>query len=119
MRYTRHCLLAALAMSACGAAWCQSEQQAAMESIRHLNEFQVVELRRYVVKAGEREHFVRYFDTYFPEAFEQLGAIVFGEFYDRSDATHFTGLRGFKDMSARPIVEAAFYYGPVWREHRV
>ena len=90
-----------------------------METVKHLQDFQVVEFRRYTVAPGEREHFTRYFDTYFPEAFEQLGAMVFGQFHERADANHFTWLRGFKDINARPIVNAAFYYGPLWKEHRV
>jgi len=96
-----------------------STREAGIESVKHLGDFQVIELRRYNVKSGERQHFVEYFEAYFPEALEQLGCIVFGQFYDRSADSHFTWLRGFKDISARPIVSAAFYYGPVWREHRV
>ena len=90
-----------------------------METVKHLQDFQVIEFRRYTVAPGEREHFTRYFDTYFPEAFEQLGAMVFGQFHERGDANHFTWLRGFKDINARPIVNSAFYYGPLWKEHRV
>lgn len=90
----------------------------AMDTVAHLQDFQVIELRRYTTAPNERAHFVRYFDTYFPEAFQQLGAMVFGQFTERADAKHFTWLRGFKDLNARPIVNAAFYYGPVWKEHR-
>ena len=68
---------------------------------------------------GERTHFAKYFDAYFPEAFEQLGVMVFGQFLDRDQPNHFTWMRGFKDISARPIANAAFYYGPVWKEHRL
>jgi hypothetical protein len=93
-------------------------RDADIESVKHLGDFQVIELRRYNVKSGERQHFVQYFEAYFPEALEQLGSIVFGQFCDRSAESHFTWLRGFKDISARPVVNAAFYYGPVWREHR-
>ena len=42
-----------------------------MESVKHLKDYQAIEFRRYVTKDGERAHFVKYFDTYFPEAFEQ------------------------------------------------
>jgi hypothetical protein len=94
-------------------------RSAPMETVKHLQDFQVIEFRRYTVAPGEREHFTRYFDTYFPEAFEQLGAMVFGQFHERGDANHFTWLRGFKDINARPIVNSAFYYGPLWKEHRV
>lgn len=90
-----------------------------MESVQHLRDYQVVEFRRYVTSHGERAHFVKYFDTYFPEAFEQLGAMVFGQFTERGNPDRFIWLRGFHDINARPIVNAAFYYGPLWREHRL
>jgi hypothetical protein len=93
-------------------------RSAPMETVKHLQEFQVIEFRRYTVASGERDHFTRYFDAYFPEAFEQLGAMVFGQFHERANADHFTWLRGFKDINARPIVNSAFYYGPLWKEHR-
>src|SRR3569623_499643 len=91
---------------------------AGMETVQHLGEFPVVELRRYHTSPGGRARFASYFDAYFPEAFEQLGAMVFGQFANRDDATAFTWLRGYKDISARAIVCANFYYGPLWKEHR-
>jgi hypothetical protein len=30
----------------------------------------------------------------------------------------FTWLRGFKDLDARAVVNSAFSYGPLWKEHR-
>lgn len=89
-----------------------------METVSHLQEFDVIELRRYTIRAGERENFARYFETFFPEAFQQLGAIAFGEGFERAKTDHFTWLRGFRDMPARKDVNTAFYYGPLWREHR-
>jgi hypothetical protein len=81
-------------------------------------ELQVIELRRYAIKQGQRESFARYFESYFPEAFEQLGAMAYGQFLERKNATWFTWLRGFKDMDARANVNAAFYFGPLWKDHR-
>lgn len=46
-----------------------------------LGAFPVVELRRYVVRAGMRERFARHFEAFFPEAFQQLGAVVAGSFF--------------------------------------
>jgi len=92
---------------------------AALASVAHLNNYQVVELRRYDIAPGQRDRFVRYFDAYFPEAFEQLDCMVFGQFEDRDAPNRFVWLRGYHDINARPIVDSAFYYGPVWREHRV
>lgn len=89
-----------------------------MDTVQHLGDFQVIEFRRYHTSPGERDPFTAYFDSLFPEAMEQLGALVLGSFHERGNPTAFTWLRGFHTLSDRPIVNAAFYYGPVWKEHR-
>ena len=45
-------------------------------------DYPVIELRRYTVKETERNSFARYFESYFPEAFQQLGAMIFGQFLE-------------------------------------
>lgn len=80
--------------------------------------YQVIEFRRYQVKPERREDFVKYFDTLFPEAFQQLGALALGQFTEPDAADRFTWLRAFRDMDARAVVNGTFYYGPVWKEHR-
>lgn len=89
---------------------------AAMETVKHLGEFQAIEFRRYHTSPGEREHFTTYFETLFPEAMEQLGALVMGSFHERGSPTAFTWLRGFHTISDRPIANSEFYFGPVWKE---
>jgi hypothetical protein len=110
--------LASLTLSVAALPAAEPSGAPSMETVKHLQDYQAIEFRRYVTADGARAHFARYFDTYFPEAFEQLGAMVFGQFLDRDQPDHFTWLRGFKDLSARPIVNSAFYYGPVWKEHK-
>jgi hypothetical protein len=88
-----------------------------MNDINPLSSFQVIEFRRYTIKDGERENFIRYFETYFPEAFEQLGALAFGQFRERGNTSGFVWLRGFHSRFDRPVANAAFYFGPLWREH--
>src|SRR5262245_59468946 len=78
--------------------------------------FPELELRRYAVRAGEAAAFSRYFESFFPEAFQQLGAMILGDFVERTPDT-FTWLRGFPDMAARRAVCEAFYDGPLWKEH--
>src|SRR5690349_10488814 len=98
----------------------QTDQGAAsklMGQVKHLKDFQVIEFRRYTIKDGEREHFAQYFENYFPEAFEQLGAIAVGTFFERNDPSHFTWIRAFHNMDDRAKINAEFYYGPLWREH--
>lgn len=89
-----------------------------MEHVAHLKDFPVIELRRYAIKAGERQHFADYFESFFPEAFEQIGAIAFGQFLERNDPSRFTWLRGFPTLDARAALNGAFYDGPLWKEHR-
>jgi len=93
-------------------------EETAMETVKHLGSFEVIELRRYTIKPGGREDFARYFESYFPEAFEQLGALALGQFLERARADHFTWLRGFHDYDARAKVNAEFYFGPLWKEHK-
>jgi len=78
----------------------------------------VIEFRRYAIKPEERDNFARYFDSYFPEALQQVGAIAFGQFLERDNRWHFTWIRGFHDIEARATANAALYDGPVWKEHR-
>lgn len=80
--------------------------------------YPVIEFRRYTIKAGERERFARYFESFTPEAFQQMGAMFLGEFFVRDGADEFLWLRGFRRIEERAIINSAFYYGPVWQEHR-
>lgn len=89
----------------------------AQSNIQHLKDFEVVEFRRYTMTDGGRAAFAAYFETYFPEAFEQLGAIAAGHFLERNKPNMFLWLRGFHSMDDRARINAAFYYGPLWREH--
>lgn len=76
----------------------------------------VVELRRYAIVPGGLDRFARSFDAYFPEAFQALGAIAFGQFTERGRDDRFTWLRGTPDYDAHAAVKSAFYGGPVWKE---
>lgn len=95
----------------------QNAGNKAVDRVKHMKDFQVIEFRRYTVKEGEREHFAEYFESYFPEAFQQMGAIAFGQFFERKNPVMFTWMRGFKNTDARAVINAGFYYGPLWREH--
>jgi hypothetical protein len=108
-------------VAACNLTVAQSAQSSAKSSIEpsaHLSNFQVIEFRRYTIKEGEREHFAKYFESYFPEAMEQTGAIAAGSFFERKQQNGFTWIRCFHTIEDRAVANAAFYYGPVWREHK-
>ncbi len=117
-KYRYAWLIATLLIAVCGGAQTNPSSAAdPMETVKHLTNFQVVELRRYSVKEGEQKHFATYFEAYFPEAMQQLGAIVAGEFIQR-DKPVFTWIREFHTMDDRAKANAELYYGPVWKEHR-
>jgi hypothetical protein len=88
------------------------------DSVEHLQDFPLVEFRRYTTKARERTNFVEYFEAHFPEAFQQLSVVIFGTFLERKHPDRFAWLRGYHDNFHRGRSNASFYYGPVWREHR-
>lgn len=81
------------------------------------HDFRVFEFRRYAVVDGTRDKFATYFDAYFPESFEQLGAVAVGQFLERKNPNGFTWIRGFHSLEERAAVNAAFYFGPLWHEH--
>jgi len=83
-----------------------------------MDKFPVIEFRRYTTVEGGQAAFARYFDTLFPEAFQQLGALALGQFTERGKPNSFLWLRGFANWEQRAVANAAFYYGPVWKEHK-
>jgi len=78
----------------------------------------VVELRQYTLRPGQRDVLVDLFEREFVESQEVLGMTLFGPFRDLDNADRFVWLRGFADMPARATALAAFYDGPVWQAHR-
>ena len=79
---------------------------------------QVVELRQYTLKPGQRETLIDIFDGRFIEGQEDAGMTIIGQFRDLDRPDMFVWLRGFDDMEARKEALTAFYDGPVWTTHR-
>jgi hypothetical protein len=95
-----------------------SASKSLMEHNPRLSDFGVIEFRRYVIKEGKRPTFIQYFDTYFPEAFQQLGSIVAGSLSERQNPSGFIWIRGFHTIDDRALLNGFFYYGSVWDENR-
>lgn len=83
-----------------------------------MDKFPVIEFRRYSLVEGGQSAFTRYFETLFPEAFQQLGALALGQFTEHGNPNSFLWLRGFSTWEQRAVANAGFYYGPVWKEHK-
>jgi hypothetical protein len=80
-------------------------------------QIEVVELRRYTLKPGAREALVELFDREFVESQEALGMAILGTFRDGDDPDQFVWIRGYESMRTRAPALAAFYTGPIWKEH--
>ncbi|MCF6409566.1 NIPSNAP family protein [Pseudalkalibacillus salsuginis] len=78
----------------------------------------VVELRQYTLYPGQRDVLIELFDREFLESQEDTGMKIIGQFRDLEDPNRFVWLRGFPDMPTRAEALSAFYFGPVWKEHR-
>jgi len=77
----------------------------------------VVELRQYTLRPGQREILIELFDREFVESQEAVGMAIVGQFRDLDDPDRFVWIRGFASMPSRAKALAAFYGGPVWKQH--
>lgn len=77
----------------------------------------VIELRQYTLRPGQREVLIELFDREFVETQEATGMRVLGQFRDTDRPDRFVWLRGFADMPARFAALTSFYTGPTWKAH--
>lgn len=81
--------------------------------------FELIELRRYLVQADQRDAFVALFDRAFTEQQEACGMVPVGHFRDRDDPRGFVWFRGFARAQQRARALTAFYReSAAWKEHR-
>ncbi|MFC0430903.1 NIPSNAP family protein [Kutzneria buriramensis] len=79
----------------------------------------VVELRQYTLRPGQRDVLIDLFDREFVETQEEVGIRVIGQFRDEDEPDRFVWIRAFPDMDVRRDSLTAFYVeGVAWREHR-
>jgi hypothetical protein len=79
---------------------------------------EVIELRNYLLKQGERTHFGDYFDKNLVAPQNEIGGYVLGQYSVKGAEDNFFWIRGFKDMPARHQFLNHFYYGTEWKKHR-
>jgi hypothetical protein len=84
----------------------------------NLHEDNVVELRQYTLRGGQRDTLIALFEKSFIEPQNALGAHVIGTFRDLDDPDRFVWIRGFRDLTTRPEALGAFYGGPIWQANR-
>ncbi|HEX3592901.1 MAG TPA: NIPSNAP family protein [Pseudonocardiaceae bacterium] len=75
----------------------------------------IVELRRYTLRPGQRDVLIELFDREFVESQEATGMRILGQFRDHGDPDQFVWVRSFPDLPTRLAALTAFYTGPAWR----
>ena len=75
----------------------------------------IVEVRRYRIKPGRREDFIRFFETRAVPALQSHGMKILGPLVDLENPNAFVWLRGFPSLAARDDMKSAFYDGELWK----
>jgi hypothetical protein len=78
----------------------------------------VLELRNYVIKPGQQDKFISYFETNFIDSQNELGGYILGQFRVKDADDNFFWIRGFNDMASRSRYLPEFYRGPFWKQRR-
>lgn len=75
----------------------------------------VVEMRTYKTKPGERDQFIKIFESKTVPAHSDIGMKILGPFLSIEDPDTFFFMRGFPDLPSREPMKAKFYEGELWK----
>ncbi|HEX9512796.1 MAG TPA: NIPSNAP family protein [Puia sp.] len=78
----------------------------------------VLELRNYVIKPGNRDRFIDFFEGNLITPQVELNGYPIGQYRIKGQENNFCWLRGFESMRSRSAFLPAFYYGPDWKKYR-
>ncbi|MEO6670188.1 MAG: hypothetical protein ABIN36_11970 [Ferruginibacter sp.] len=79
---------------------------------------EVIEMRNYLMRPGQRDTFINYFEDNFVQSQNSLGGYILGQYRIKGEDDHFFWMRGFQDMQARNKFLNDFYFSPFWKEHK-
>jgi len=75
----------------------------------------IVEVRRYRIKPGKRDEFIKFFETRSIPALRDYGMKVLGPLVDVENPNAFVFLRAFPSLEARDTMKDAFYGSDLWK----
>jgi len=84
------------------------------DQLDRILESNILEIRQYRIKPGQRSRFATFFSGRTLESQLQYGMPVYGQFDDLDDENIFVFLRGFSDMVERDRRKNAYYRSPLW-----
>lgn len=83
-----------------------------------IREAAVVELRRYLLRPDGFRELLGLFERHFCQGQADAGILTGGIFADEDHGDRFVWWRAFASLPERQRALEAFYYGPVWAQHR-
>jgi hypothetical protein len=75
----------------------------------------IVEVRRYRIKPGRRDEFIKFFESRSIPALHEYGMKILGPLVDVENPNAFVFLRGFPSLEARDSMKEAFYGSDLWK----
>jgi hypothetical protein len=84
------------------------------DELQRVLESNVLELRQYKIKPGERARFAKFFVDKTLPAQGEYGMAVYGQFDDLDDENVFTWIRGFPNVVERDRRKNRFYQSAFW-----
>ena len=76
----------------------------------------VIELRNYVLRPGQRDHFIDSFDIKILDTLNRRGNYVVGQYTLKNFPDNFVWIRGFDDMTGRLKALKGFYTSDYWKK---
>ena len=78
---------------------------------------QVLELRNYLLKPGQRDYFIDSFEIKIMDTLNARGNYVLGQYRVKNAPDNFFWIRGFNDMTSRLEAMKGFYSSEYWKQH--
>ena len=89
-----------------------------VDNVNRDQQLKVIELRNYIIKDGERDRFIDYYEKNLMLPQNELNSFTLGQYKIKGADNHFFFMRGFHNMNSRNKFLNDFYPGPSWKQHR-
>lgn len=118
MKTLKYTILLLLIVSAQTIVFSQNLKFSELKTSAENQNVTVIELRNYLMRPGQRDTFINYFEENFIKSQNSIGGYILGQYRIKGEEDHFLWMRGFKDMQVRNKFLNDFYYGPFWKAHK-
>ncbi|MEO8770708.1 MAG: NIPSNAP family protein [Ferruginibacter sp.] len=89
-----------------------------VDDLNRDQQLEVIELRNYIIKNGQRDRFIDYYEQNLMLPQNELNGFTLGQYKIKYAENNFFFIRGFHNMDSRNKFLNDFYLGPSWKQHR-